>query len=97
MSVAAIKRTKEETEREILDVELELMAKQQEGADTKEIQKRLLELKAKVASLNGAAAAAAAGGALGRGRGALAGRRFVTARHLLKKNNFLGKYQFYFL
>lgn len=85
VSIAALKRTKEETEREILDVELELMAKQQEGADTKEIQKRLLELKTKVASLTAAIAA----GALGRGRGALAGRRFATARHLLKKNNFL--------
>ncbi|KAJ8956336.1 hypothetical protein NQ318_015074 [Aromia moschata] len=68
------KKTKEETQRELLDTELDLITKQQEGADTSEIQKKLLELKAKVAS------------GRGRGRGS---RRFtpIVSRHLLSKNN----------
>ncbi|XP_023311914.1 zinc finger protein swm isoform X3 [Anoplophora glabripennis] len=65
------KKTKEEAQRELLDTELDLITKQQEGADTSEIQKKLLELRAKVASVRG------------RGRGA---RRY-TPRHLLTKNN----------
>lgn len=67
------KKTKEEAQRELLDTELDLITKQQEGADTSEIQKKLLELRAKVAST-----------ARGRGRGA---RRYTPGRHLLTKNN----------
>lgn len=66
------KKTKEEAQRELLDTELDLITKQQEGADTSEIQKKLLELRAKVASTRG------------RGRGA---RRYTPGRHLLSKNN----------
>ncbi|KAJ8916686.1 hypothetical protein NQ315_000331 [Exocentrus adspersus] len=67
-----LKKSKEEAQRELLDTELDLITKQQEGADTSEIQKKLLELRAKVAS------------ARGRGRGA---RRYTPGRHLLTKNN----------
>ncbi|KAG5882370.1 hypothetical protein JTB14_036294 [Gonioctena quinquepunctata] len=69
-----VKKTKEDTQRELLDTELDLITKQQEGADTSEIQKKLLELKARVASVRG------------RGRGA---RRYIpiVSRHLLSKNN----------
>ncbi|KAJ8982216.1 hypothetical protein NQ317_013518 [Molorchus minor] len=72
--VAPPKKTKEETQRELLDTELDLITKQQEGADTSEILKKLLELKARVAN------------ARGRGRGA---KRFtpIVSRHLLTKNN----------
>lgn len=67
-------KTKEDTQRELLDTELDLITKQQEGADTSEIQKKLLELRARVAQTRG------------RGRGA---RRFtpIVSRHLLSKNN----------
>lgn len=66
-------KTKEETQKEMLDVELDLITKQQEGADTSEIKKKLQELKAKAT--------------LYRGRGR--GRRFnpIANRHLLTKNN----------
>lgn len=71
-------KTKEDAQRELLDTELDLITKQQEGADTSEIQKKLIELKARVALTRG------------RGRGA---RRYtpVVSRHLLSKNN-LSKY-----
>ncbi|VEN44841.1 unnamed protein product, partial [Callosobruchus maculatus] len=77
---AAKPKTKEEAQRELLDAELDLIAKQQEGADTKELQKKLNELRAKVA----AAGAATRGGRIG--------RRYplstpVIGRHLLTKNN----------
>lgn len=70
----AQKKTKEETQKEMLDVELDLMTKQQKGADTTEIQKKLLELRARASSF-----------IRGRGRG----RRFspIASRHLLTKNN----------
>ncbi|CAG9815221.1 unnamed protein product [Phaedon cochleariae] len=71
------KKSKEEAQRELLDTELDLIAKQQEGADTSEIQKRLLELRARVANVRGGS------------RGARGGRRYtpVVSRHLLSKNN----------
>lgn len=71
------KKSKEETQRELLDTELELITKQQEGADTSELQKKLMELKAE-----------AAASVRSRGRG---GRRFnpIVNRHLLTKNNLI--------
>ncbi|KAK9745392.1 PWI domain [Popillia japonica] len=65
------KKTKEEAQKEMLDAELDLITKQQEGADTSELQKKILELKAKTQ--------------ISRGRGR--GRRFPVNRHLLSKNN----------
>ncbi|CAG9862332.1 unnamed protein product [Phyllotreta striolata] len=74
---APAKKTKEETQKELLDAELDLIAKQQEGADTSEIVKKLTELKAKIATSAKAT----------RGRGV--GRRYtpIVSRHLLSKNN----------
>lgn len=69
-------------------MELDLIAKQQEGADTTELQKKLLELKAKLAVQHRTLR--------GRGRG-----RFnpIVNRHLLSKNNLvdnsLSKYFYY--
>jgi hypothetical protein len=58
----------------MLDAELDLITKQQEGADTSEIQKKLFELKARAAMTRG------------RGRG----RRYSqVSRHLLSKNNLI--------
>lgn len=81
------KKAKEDVQREMLDAELDLITKQQEGADTSEIQRKLLELKARAAVTRG------------RGRG---GRRFnPVSRHLLSKNNLinnsggLSKYNFF--
>ncbi|XP_050499905.1 RNA-binding protein 26 isoform X2 [Diabrotica virgifera virgifera] len=68
------KKTKEETQKELLDTELDLITKQQEGADTSEIQKKILELRARVASSKPT-----------RGRGIA--RRYTPGRHLLSKNN----------
>ncbi|KRT84819.1 RNA binding protein [Oryctes borbonicus] len=65
------KKSKEEAQKEMLDAELDLITKQQEGADTSEIQKKILELKARTQAPRG------------RGRG----RRFPLGRHLLTKNN----------
>ncbi|KAL3270663.1 hypothetical protein HHI36_021191 [Cryptolaemus montrouzieri] len=66
------KKTKEDAQKEMLDIELDLISKQQEGADITEIQKKYYELKAKTAMLRP------------RGRG----RRFnPIQRHLLSKNN----------
>lgn len=64
---------------ELLDMELDLIAKQQEGADTKELQFKLAELKAKAAALSRMPVR-------GRGRG-----RFtpVASWHLLSKNNLI--------
>lgn len=68
------KKTKEDAQKEILDIELDLIAKQQEGADVTEIQKKYYELKAKTAMLK-------------RGRGR---RYNPMQRHsLLSKNNLL--------
>ncbi|XP_050292725.1 RNA-binding protein 26 isoform X2 [Anthonomus grandis grandis] len=71
------RKSKEETQKELLDMELDLIAKQQEGADTTELQKKVAELKAR-------AAMSTRGTIRGRGRG-----RFtpVVSRHLLSKNN----------
>ncbi|XP_060533115.1 zinc finger protein swm [Cylas formicarius] len=77
------RKTKEQAQKELLDTELDLIAKQQEGADTTDIQKKLAELKAIVG------AAAASKGGRGRGRG-----RYVPpviGRHLLSKNNLIDK------
>lgn len=69
------KKAKEDVQREMLDAELDLITKQQEGADTSEIQRKLLELKARAAVTRG------------RGRGS---RRFnPVSRHLLSKNNLI--------
>ncbi|CAG9829792.1 unnamed protein product [Diabrotica balteata] len=68
------KKTKEETQKELLDTELDLITKQQEGADTSEIQKKILELRARVANSKPT-----------RGRGIA--RRYTPGRHLLSKNN----------
>lgn len=69
------RKTKEETQKEMLDAELDLITKQQEGADTSEIKKKLQELRAKATTFRG------------RGRG----RRFnpIANRHLLSKNNLI--------
>lgn len=68
------KKAKEDVQREMLDAELDLITKQQEGTDTSEIQKKLLELKARAATTRA------------RGRG----RRFnPVSRHLLSKNNLI--------
>lgn len=70
-----VKRTKEEAQKEMLDTELDIITKQQEGADTTELQKKLLELRARV------------GMTRGRGRG----RRYnpIVNRQLLTKNNLI--------
>lgn len=70
-----MKRSKEEAQKEMLDTELDIITKQQEGADTTELQKKLMELRAKV------------GMTRGRGRG----RRFnpIVSRQLLTKNNLI--------
>lgn len=70
-----LKRSKEDTQKEMLDTELDIITKQQEGADTTELQKKLLELRAKV------------GMTRGRGRG----RRYnpIVNRQLLTKNNLI--------
>ncbi|KAK9887320.1 hypothetical protein WA026_021628 [Henosepilachna vigintioctopunctata] len=66
------KKTKEDAQKEMLDIELDLITKQQEGADVTEIQKKYFELKARTAML----------------RGRARGRRFnPIQRHLLSKNN----------
>lgn len=75
-------KSKEEAQKEVLDAELDLITKQQEGGDTSELQKRLLELRAQAHQL----------GARGRGRGTRRGR-FVAPGltrvnvALLSKNN----------
>lgn len=68
------RKTKEETQKEMLDVELDLITKQQEGADTSEIKKKLNELRAKATFLKTRASR---------------GRRYhpIANRHLLTKNN----------
>lgn len=69
-----LKKAKEDVQREMLDAELDLITKQQEGADTSEIQRKLQELRARAA--------------MNRGRGR--GRRFnPISRHLLTKNNLI--------
>lgn len=79
----AQRKSKEETQKEMLDAELDLITKQQEGADTSEIKKKLQELRAKATLYKG------------RGRG----RRFnpIASRHLLTKNNLIdGRCRFFF-
>lgn len=70
-------KSKEEAQKEVLDAELDLITKQQEGGDTSELQKRLQLLRAQANML----------GARGRGRGAKRGRFSVPVfpRALLKK------------
>lgn len=99
-TVAAVKaltprKSKEEAQKEVLDAELDLMTKQQEGGDTSELQLRLMELRAQAYSL--ARGGSAAGGLVGGRRGrALRGRHHLVRRpglhphphHLqLSKNN----------
>ncbi|XP_026278261.1 zinc finger protein swm isoform X2 [Frankliniella occidentalis] len=45
-----VKKTKEEAQREILDAELDLISKQQEGADTAELQRKVAILKMEAAN-----------------------------------------------
>lgn len=73
--VTNLKKNKEDAQKEILDAELDLITKQQEGADTFELQKKLIELRAKIGTVRG------------RGRG----RRFnpIVSRQLLSKNNLI--------
>lgn len=78
-------RTKEEAQRELLDMELDLIAKQQEGQDTTELMKKLQDLRARVSC--------ARGGARGRGRG----RYVPVSRHLLSKNNLIDNSTFIFV
>ncbi|KAG7214031.1 hypothetical protein KM043_001398 [Ampulex compressa] len=61
-------KSREQTQKEILDAELDLMTAQQEGQDAGELQKRLNELRAQAAALG-----LSAGPSVG-GRGARAGR-----------------------
>lgn len=75
---APAKKSKEEAQKEVLDAELDLIMKQQEGGDTSELQKRLLELKAQAQTLG------ARGRTRGR-RGRFGFTRVNTA--LLSKNN----------
>ncbi|CAG9767759.1 unnamed protein product [Ceutorhynchus assimilis] len=76
-SVVPLKKSKEETQKELLDMELDLITKQQEGADTTELQKKLLELKTKAAALTRVSH-----------RGRVRGRFTpVYNRNLLSKNN----------
>lgn len=69
------RRSKEEAQKEMLDAELDLITKQQEGGDTTELQKRLMELRARAGMTRS-----------GRGRG---GKRYtpIVSRQLLTKNN----------
>lgn len=91
MAVKALvpRKSKEEAQKEVLDAELDLMTKQQEGGDTSELQLRLMELRAQAYSL--ARGSGAVGGRRGR---ALRGRHHLVRRpglhphHLqLSKNN----------
>uniref|UniRef100_A0A1Y1KC97 C3H1-type domain-containing protein n=1 Tax=Photinus pyralis TaxID=7054 RepID=A0A1Y1KC97_PHOPY len=69
------RKSKEEVQKEVLDAELDLITKAAEGADTSELQKKVIELKAKIS--------------LG-ARRASRGRRFnPIGRHLLTKNNLI--------
>ncbi|KAF5283114.1 hypothetical protein FQA39_LY17421 [Lamprigera yunnana] len=69
------RKSKEEVQKEVLDAELDLITKQQEGVDTSELQKKVIELKARIS--------------LSRKR-SLRGRRFnPISRHLLTKNNLI--------
>ncbi|XP_066144264.1 zinc finger protein swm [Euwallacea fornicatus] len=70
-------KSKEDIQKELLDMELDVIAKQQEGADTTELQRKITELKAKAATLSKMPI---------RGRSR---NRFtpVASWHLLSKNN----------
>ena len=79
-AAAQVKKSLEEAQRELLDAEIELYQKQQEGSDTTELQKKVLQLKSLSQSVRGgavrgrggiAARAALRGIARGRGRGAI--------------------------
>ena len=79
-AAAQVKKSLEEAQRELLDAEIELYQKQQEGSDTTELQKKVLQLKSLSQSVRGgavrgrggiAAHAALRGIARGRGRGAI--------------------------
>ncbi|PNF30064.1 hypothetical protein B7P43_G05352 [Cryptotermes secundus] len=50
-SPVAVKKSKEEAQREILDAELDLFTRQQEGGDTSELQRKVAELKMEAHSL----------------------------------------------
>ncbi|XP_069684891.1 RNA-binding protein 26 isoform X2 [Periplaneta americana] len=50
-SPVLVKKSKEEAQREILDAELDLFTKQQEGGDTSELQRKVAELKMEAHSL----------------------------------------------
>ncbi|KAH8377326.1 hypothetical protein KR093_004899 [Drosophila rubida] len=69
MQPQAVKKTKEQQKKELLDMELELIAQQQEGNDTTAIQKRLEELQ-RTLSGTGGPGGGAGGGAKAPGGGA---------------------------
>lgn len=82
------RKSREEAQREVLDAELDLITKQQEGGDTSELQRRLLELRAQAYTLTrgGGNSGGMRGGTRGVGGGG--GRRGRgPARSLLSKNN----------
>ncbi|XP_034099394.2 zinc finger protein swm [Drosophila albomicans] len=58
----AVKKTKEQQKKELLDMELELIAQQQEGNDTTAIQKRLEELQRTLSGTGGGPLGTAGGG-----------------------------------
>lgn len=74
-------RTKEEAQKEMLDAELDLINKEQQGGDTIDLQKRVIELRARAKSLG-----LIGPGARGRGGGMFRGlgRGFGRARGILR-------------
>lgn len=84
------RKSKEEAQREVLDAELDLITRQQEGGDTSELQRRLMELRAQAFNLSKSSAVVGNLGGAGiarRGRGALRGARHHNHFHLMMKNN----------
>ncbi|XP_017859049.1 PREDICTED: RNA-binding protein 27 [Drosophila arizonae] len=65
-----VKKTKEQQKKELLDMELELIAQQQEGNDTTAIQKRLEELQRTLSASTGGGSLSGGGGAKLPGGGA---------------------------
>lgn len=57
-----VKKSKEQQKKELLDIELELFAQQQEGNDTTAIQKRLEELQRSIGIISGSGGAMSGGG-----------------------------------
>lgn len=72
-----VKKSKEQQKKELLDIELELFAQQQEGNDTSSIQKRLEELQRSLGIVPGATAGNAVGSPLGSGAGGRGAAHFL--------------------